>query len=268
MINVFVLVTCRNPALWDASTLVFKTLRVGFPTARICAIGNALSPEHGAVISQWADTDLKSQLAVSVERYNLFGYLRYSQITHHEWIDSLIKSQSEPFWIVDTDVVFLDNVEEFDAEFSGAPISGRAIPRFECPYIGMGTHSRPHTSLMRIDPLIVRSRVEEFQSRLTKTPFGSCDLPIGKLVAPDISFGPIKESFHDCCSKLARVTGFNAFGENLLDRYAHLNCGTYSDLVDPTGEFTKRNQQRMDGAPHLLRGLWREQEKWYQDRRW
>ena len=258
MINVFVLVTCRNPALWDASTLVFKTLRAGFPTAHIQVFDNGLSETQKGDLLKSMPKDMTGAF---------YNYIRPAT-THHQWIAGLIENENQPFWIVDTDVVFLDNVEELDAEFSGAPISGRAIPRFECPYIGMGTHSRPHTSLMRIDPLIVRSRVEEFKSRLTKTPFGSCDLPIGKLVAPDISFGPIKESFHDCCSKLARVTGFNAFDENLLDRYAHLNCGTYSDLVDPTGGFTKRNQQRMDGAPHLLRGLWREQEKWYQDRRW
>lgn len=264
MINVFVLVTCRNPALWDASTLVFKTLRVGFPTAKITVFENALSAIHLAKLQvemAGVMAEQMTDLRCSIKGWNVVT-------PHHEWIASLIESENEPFWIVDTDVVFLDNVEEFDAEFSGAPIAGRATPPFECPYIGMPTYPRPHTSLMRIDPSVVKSRAMLWSNGLTKTPFGSCETSIEKLVAPDIEMHSDGNYFHDCCSKLAMITGYHAFDEKLLDRYAHLNCGTYSDLVDPTGEFTKRNQQRMDGAPHLLRGLWREQEKWYQDRRW
>lgn len=252
--NVFVLATCRNPALIELSTLVFKTIRVGFPSAHITAhLNRPLNPMDGI----W-DSARDSQ----VHLVPLFGDVR----RHQDWIAYLINSQGEPFWIVDTDVIFFGNMERFEAAFH-FPIAGAKTPRFVCPYTGLRTHARPHTSVMWIDPVLIREQVRMLRESFVKTPFDHCGIDLKKLVHPDISFQENGQMLHDTMSKLASVVGFDTFTEETLDCYAHLNCGTYSDLVDPTGGFTSRNLH-LARNPDSARGLWREQANFRAGRSW
>ncbi len=45
MINVFILTYCRNTELFYGTELIFKTLRVGFPNAKVTVVDNASIPE-------------------------------------------------------------------------------------------------------------------------------------------------------------------------------------------------------------------------------
>src|SRR5262245_22524253 len=91
---VHILVTCYKPDLLPAATLVFKTLRVGFPEADVYvweSINNHSQRE-------------KTRAAVADTGAHWVGRGDYRN--HDDWIGTLISHYRNPFWICDTDIVF------------------------------------------------------------------------------------------------------------------------------------------------------------------
>lgn len=260
MSKVFIQATCRNQALWDATTLVFKTLRTGFPTADIHVAPNGMRLS-GSQIVELAD------LVFKIDGKQPLLYAQPNpQTTYQDWVCSLIEDENKPFWICDTDMIFYGNMERFEERFV-CPMAGRHTPQFRCPYTRLRTYQRLHTSLLWIDPAAVRDGAERLRESLVQTPFESYRVDLKTLVSPDVTFHHTERFFHDCCSKLCALVPNKGFTNEMLDTYTHLNCGTYSDLVDPSGGMTERNRRRM-ADPESARGLWREQEEWYAARRW
>src|SRR3954465_9852369 len=95
-----ILATCRNPDILRGTTLLFDTLRVGFPTAQVTVHSNAL-PEYARAVVQ----KLCAQ--------NDCALVESPPTIHHEWIEKLLAETAEPFIILDTDVCFWKNCEEW-----------------------------------------------------------------------------------------------------------------------------------------------------------
>jgi hypothetical protein len=93
--RVHILATCRNPELLPATLLVFKSIRVGFPTAEIHVVYNNLSLEHEGILNG-ENRNYHAETILPLT----------STIIHHEWITLLLEHETEPFFICDTDMVF------------------------------------------------------------------------------------------------------------------------------------------------------------------
>lgn len=260
--RVFILATVRKPELLAATTLVFETLRVGFPTAELhvhfnesqtCPFGGAFSAVNRAALSCGA---------APVSR----------RMNHHEWIESLIDLEDEPFWICDTDVIFFDKVEHWGPMFK-APLAGRYIPGFNCEFTKAWTMPRLHTSLMYIDPVKVRAEIEEYNATIPNTYF----TPRPNLIYPQfcpekipagMGLWKTENIFYDTCAMLSNAVFTQPFGEDQLDAFAHLNCGTIADIVGPhitDGKMIERHRQ-IFANPELARGQWQRDNEYYDSR--
>lgn len=245
--SVHILATCRNPELFDATTLVFKTIRVGFPSAKIFVHDNHLLDKHlQAIIKLCRSFDIQWEFRGGHER-----------IVHHEWIRRCIEQQEGPFFICDTDQVFHASMERF--EFEG-PLHGRLIPSFRCPFTRTIAHERLHTSLLYIDPQAIRDAEQKLTDRLNpRNPFGTgIDLisPLNYARDHDIYF-------HDTLSQAYHAIGGNSFSEEQLNSYDHLGCGTYLDLLEERIPGSRERQETYLKYPQTIRGLWKQQETYF-----
>lgn len=238
--NVHILLTIRKPELLEASTLVFKTLRVGFPTAKVVVWRNRcrdfVAQSDPAI--DWLDTDT----------------------IHHEWIEALVNQLSEPFWILDSDVHFWESVQDW--KFDG-PMAGRLIPQFFDEYANCIDQPRLHTALMWIDPEQIKRKTSQYRSQFPKDGFN----PGTNLFHP--TYLPIRKGknlFFDTMSLLYHAIGGQAFAPWQLDAFEHMNFGTISDMVLPRLKDGAELAKVRDGFladPAKYRGNWRRQEEWY-----
>ena len=126
---VHILATCRKPELAPMTRLVFDTLRVGFPTNPVTVHLN-----HGCE-SHCPD------ILADCERVN--ATIKRCEMIHHAWIEWLVASNSEPFYILDTDLIFYGNIEPW--QHSG-PLAGYLVPEWIDEYSGCVTRARLHPS--------------------------------------------------------------------------------------------------------------------------
>jgi len=243
---VHILVSCRNPELWRASTLVFDTIRTDFPSSRIFVDGNNLTDEQC-----W-------EVAAFCDKHNAV-FKNGDATIHHEWIRYLLNHEPELFVICDTDIVFHASVEQSFEWECPLPLFGRFIPKFLCPLSGAVTNERLHTSLMLIDPRKFNDLAERVRYELNpQHPFA----PPIDLVAPLHYALNTELYFHDTLSQAYHIIGGLRFGENLLDRYDHINAGTYLDILNEKIPGSRARQENYLKHPEQARGLWKEQEAW------
>lgn len=248
--KVFILATARKPELLPYATLVFNTIRVGFPSAHVVVRLNHPAPAEEKSLVSAAD-----QTGCDVE---LFPYQH-----HHEWIENLVRKTDEPFWICDTDVIFYDEVESFNAFL---PLAGYFMPEFADEFHRCTTRSRLHTSLMHINPQAVRARLaqwKEAHSRATR----HNGWP--NLFAPQFIPQDGKAVFYDTMGLLYHAIGGQVFGHEMKDKYFHFHFGTFSDEVLPflaDGAEMAEARAQILANPALGEGAWRRQERYVFDR--
>jgi hypothetical protein len=207
--DVHILVTCRNPELKAMSLLVFDTIRIGFPTARIHCYLN----------------DIKD--AEIIARCHVFSDdVTQVDMIHHKWIQMLLNSEIEPFVICDTDMVFYSKVEDW--KFDTA-LAGYRIPEFMDEFTNAITRSRLHTSLMFIDPVKFQQNIEAYEGAFPETPFNPMASYVDPLCLPLNGRG----YFHDTMSMAYHAFGGTEFTQKQKDCYMHMHFGTISDLVIP-----------------------------------
>lgn len=246
--NVFILATCRKPELWPMTELVFKTLRIGFPTAKVTVFDNNLSVEHRGLL----DTICKDVGA------GLRGTLSQPSI-HHTWIEELAKREKEPFYVLDTDVIFYESFERFTFETA---LAGCRIPEWKDEFTNAITRARLHTSLLYVNPQKVREAVAAYEKQFPETPFN----PLANLFYPVCLPFNQRGYFYDTCSLLYHAIGGASFTAEQLSAYFHFHFGTIPDVVLPhlpAGDSIQRRRSEVLANPELGRGLWREQMEYY-----
>jgi len=249
--QVHILATVRKPELLYAALLVFKTLRVGFPSAVVTVWGNHLRPEY--------DKEVRSEAARTGCLYQRLA----EYVPHDRWIETLVERNNTPFWICDTDIVFFSDVEVFNVKGN---FSGQLEPSFHEEWTKTLHISRLHTALMVFDPLKVRLAIRQWMCKVPPIWMCSADFPlIRQTFVPALDF----TVFYDSCAALYHAIGGTPFDDVILDRYEHLHCGTYSDLVEPhlsvkgMGDIHKAIYQQ----PALAKGIRAEQDKYYKLRK-
>jgi hypothetical protein len=251
---VHILATCRNPELIRATTLVFDSLRVGFPTAHISVqINGELNSQHIHQKSIW-DGKINSVKVIP-------------QTTHARWIRETLEKSESSFWLCDTDMVFWSSMEDFS--FDGHWLAGRYIPQFLDDFTKCITRPRLHTSLLYFDPVLIKAKLEEYQDQFPQTQFNPCM----DLIAPQ--YGTVRDKqgettnyFYDVVSGLYNAIGGTPFTEPQLNSYDHLNFGTFSDIVAPhyKGERWRETHFAIFENPELAKGIWQSQDEWYAKR--
>lgn len=246
--DVYILATCRRPELAPYTLLIFDSVRTGFPTAAIHVHFNRLDDELRKAIQGKADAG--------------FSYADVDYC-HSSWIERLIEEKSEPLFLLDTDLVFFRSFEGFS--FDGSWLAGWRIPEFQDEFVGALTRARLHTSLLYIDPVLVREKLKTYKAQFPATGFNPLAMPCAPLTVPHEGRGV----FYDCCSMLYHAIGGTNFTDEQKDAYFHFFFGTLPDLVLPrlsNGAEIGKARADILANPELGRGGWRFQEAYYANR--
>jgi hypothetical protein len=212
--NVHVLASVLSRDLIENTLLVFKTIRVGFPSADILVVGN--------------DLDTHSERQVEPAVRSVAGSFRNTAPTDHsQWIEALIRDEVSPFWICDTDMVFHRAVEDWFPRPAAAQLfAGRYEPEFFERWTQSQHVARLHPSLMWFNPRPLRAAIRAwpgkhpFFNSVEKTLIRWTFIPVaGKLC------------FYDTCAGLHHALGGELFTQAQNEAFTHRFCGTYSNLV-------------------------------------
>lgn len=242
--KVFIHPTCTTPDHLGKTLMVFKTLRVGFPTADIYVVDNASDPATVPAIEDAA-------AAVGANFYR-----RSERIEYGKFITEVIRTQTGAVAIVDTDVAFWASCEDID--MGGALFGGRYIPKIETP---AGVHvARIHPSLFLVPDA---QKLWEACRHVADTGFRG------------IEFKPFESCYYfdndgrtvlvDTCAAVSGALADRAyrFGPADLERYDHLFMGSIPEMVDlvPLPDDVRgviavgHSLER----PEDLKGIWRQQ---------
>lgn len=234
--SVHILAQNSNPALMRATTLVFDTIRVGFPDNEICVNWKGMRPAPEAVLDAVRSADVDH-------------FEHVAPITHAAWIGRLLGELAEPFFICDTDMVFW---KRFPDEFA-APLAGRYTPRFYDAYTKCITLPRLHTCLMYFDPLPLLEKVKAYRDKFPKAAY----VPQADLIAPGITpWLDGKSYFHDVACLLYHAVGGQVFHEAQNECFDHLQAGTISDEVGKAYPGLAEENAMLLEHPEMMRGLW------------
>lgn len=251
--TIHILATVRKPDLLPAALLVFKTLRTGFPSSPAIVWGNAL------------DSDAARALQAAAEGVGA-RFINLPATSHDAWIESLVGKLNEPFWICDTDVVFVQRMAEPAA---GTLFAGRYEPEFNEEFTETIHVARLHTAVMWIDPANLRCAIRTWQARIPEPWRSSAQFALVRQhFIPVLSetHGPL---FYDTMAGLWQAGMGEAFTEEQNAAFEHLHCSTYVDEVikgAPSLQDLQSVHKMIYANPQLARGLRLEQDLYYKSR--
>ena len=239
--SVHIPIYLESEAAKYGALLTLKTIRVGFPTKPISV------HIHSACVNR--DELLK---ICSSNGYHTPAFSGTN--------DSIIKwmvrdnAQTKGFAVIDSDVVFFENCEDFEPV---SLIAGEFIPEFVCPISKAVTFSRLHTAFFVVsDPVKLRREIE-----LSHRPLLPRFCPFDPF-SPVVTFQDHVPRFHDSCSVLYHAIGGERFGPDMLKRFEHLYGGSYIT----TGTHAEMIKNAYDN-PESARGFRKWMTKYFEDRK-
>ena len=217
-ITVLTLTYCRRADLFYGTSLLFKTLRIGFPTARVLVVENASLPTHRPEIQRLAgdcQCDFLQIDAPSIEHED-FLEIALSAVAASVRADG-------PLVFLDPDICFWETCEGF--QFDG-PLAGKFDRAYEVEGVKTLSMPRIHTSFMwipsarRLWDEIERCRTYHYDFY----PFASYSV---KIAGHWCRF--------DTAASLYAVLSdrVSFFGDAHLRCYDHLYCGCHIDWLEP-----------------------------------
>ena len=248
--TVYILTWCGFEDRLHGSTLIFKTIRHGFPTANIVVVDNASIDSARPNIRELC-------AGVGATFYQID-----ESIQHHAFIANVLAqhpASDGPAIICDPDICFWDSME--DQAFDGL-VAGRLLPQFFDPYSQCLTYQRLHSSFLWIqDAGALRVTISELSSFFEFDPFRPV---MAKFAGQWLRYDTCAALFHALPGRM------QPFTETEMDRYDHLFCGSHLHLVLPS--FTPEIRDLMVMADEVsksdhtkLRGIWRLQDKFFQE---
>ena len=243
---VHILATVRKPELLPAALFVFKTLRTGFPTAPVTVWGNAL----------------EGSARDAVERAAALAGATFRNIpatAHDRWIEILVETHHEPFWVCDTDIVFWQSVEGWPTP---EHFSGRLEPEFADLWMQTRHVARLHTALMQFNPSPLRSALRAWMCRIPQVWRRFAEFPFYRM-----TFVPVRGAdplCYDTGAGLWQAGLGTPFTEKQNAAYDHLHCATYVDAITTElGPKLRALHQQIYHKPELARGLRAGQDEFY-----
>lgn len=157
-LHVHILTYCKDRSLLYGTELIFRTLRSGFPTARITVTDNtSIPPVKDRVKSLAKENDC------------LFEEISGREIGHHDFIENTLRTYADDpllntsLVFLDTDICLWHNCEDFS--FDGL-IAGYLIGAFDDSVTRTLTMPRLHTSFLWIpDPAALQNEIRKMRAR-------------------------------------------------------------------------------------------------------
>lgn len=251
--KVFTLITIPNKECYENCTLFINSVRTAFPTADIVAYLNLDS------------LDYESVLLERCHKENIILVHCNEQNHHAKFIQERITNNDKVVIIIDPDTIFWKNCEDF--KFTSL-IAGRYVPPIWNEFSKCISHDRLHTSFLWFtDCAKLRNALREAYPQgyntLNRTnefapfnPFISC-----------VQFVNKTPLFWDTCSSLYNTLGGEAFKEEHLDCYDHLNSTSFGEVmykVMECGDDLKKFHEAVKKNPLLAKGMWKNDEAYYQ----
>ena len=232
--TVTILTFCNDIDALYGTLLVFKTLRVAFPTSRVVVFDNGSIDQARPEI----------ETAATAAQCEFRSMNRKPYWHHFEWL-LFDQDEFQSVVIVDPDCIFWKSVEDWS--FPGKVMAGRYIPNLA--HLGCRTLERLHPSLLFV-PSIEAIR----DVRRSNPGWG--------LIAPT-QVGPV---FADTFSILYGLTSQNChrFTSDQLESYDHLFFGSHLRMVKPSfvGDVVKHaHEKALRGDLHDIRGIYKEQDQ-------
>ena len=244
--TVVILTYCEHPALAYGALMVFKTLRVGFPTADVIVIDNGSHPDVVPLIKKAAiDVGCSFTAAPRQHFLSFYNWALFEQNS----TNSLV--------LLDPDIVFWESVEDW--KFNGL-MAGRLIP--DLYNYGITSLSRLHPSHLWIPDV---AKMREALGNMNANAFD----PLRQFSAPANG----KMYFWDTGAGLyqALADKCQPFSEKQLDCYDHLFYGSHLPVIQPAlndeGVTYTAHQAAARGDLLSLKGIWREQDKQFKSQR-
>lgn len=242
--KVVILSTARGPAYLYGSTMVAKTLRVGFPTATV----------------EWWDNASHHECVEPLKRcaYDVgASFFQLPQRTsHYAWIKSIFKrEQKGPLVFCDPDCVFFGNMEEMELQ---AHLTGRLCPAYYDEVTECNECERLHTCLLFVkDPKALRELLDA--------------VPSGELfpwdwVSPRKTARKGRIWFHDTMAMAYGAVGGKAITSEYLARFGHLVMGSWLSIGGPKMTEYKEMMALHRAATidqNVLRDCWAVHDKYY-----
>lgn len=244
--TVFILTYCEHPALAYGALMVFKTLRLGFPTAEVVVIDNGSHPDVLPLIEKEAFGAGCAFMPTS--RQHFLSFYRWALFE---------QTKTNSIVLLDPDVVFWNSVEDW--KFDGL-MAGRLIP--DLYNYGVISLSRLHPSHLWVP------NVEKLRKALGNTNANGFD-PLHQFSAPING----KMYFWDTGAGLyqALASQCESFSDAQLDCYDHLFYGSHFPVIQPTlnddGLTYTAHQAVARGDLASLKGIWREQDKHFKSQK-
>ena len=251
---VHILATVRKPELLKAALLVFRTLRVGFPTQPVFVWGNGLDADSAAVLAN-----------VAAGRGAQFRNIPAT--SHDAWIEKCVSALNEPFWILDTDVVFFAPMEICKL---GA-FAGRYEPAFNEEFTDTIHVARLHTAVMWIDPAGLRCEMRKWMAKIPAPWRDSAQFALLRQnFVPQATGGTLfYDTMAGCYQAFGEDHGWE-FQERDNEAFEHIHCATYADEVVKQAPSLKHLQlvhDRVYANPAEGRGLAKAQAEYYASRK-
>ena len=249
-----ILCTCRNIALIDATLLVFRTVRTGFPNALINVWGNGLE--------YFAESQVNAAAAAAECRYRRIPYR-----SHDAWIEQLLKEEQDPFWICDTDVVFFRKVEGWFDGLRMVEMAGRFEPEFDEEFTHSRHMARLHTALMYFNAPELRILIREWMARIPP-PWG-LTAQMNLVRQHFVPFRVGQVLFFDSTAGMYHAGLGIPFTPEQDAAFEHLHCGTYVDKIGkmPSLADLAKVHKMIYADPSKAAGLQKDQAHYYRRRR-
>lgn len=248
--HVYILTWCKRIELLYGTTLVFHTLRAGFPSAPLHVVDAAsLVSVQGDIRSQAESCGAQF---VQLDRRVELSF----------FIEQVLAQQSEGSAVfVDPDVCFWEPVEKW--EFSSLA-AGRFIPRHHCEFSGCVSEPRLHTSLFWI-PDVARLRTTIARIRESRRYFEPFRNMMLRMDHRWVYFDTGAGLYGACRDQM------DSFDTHHLNSYDHLFAGTYADsvlskLASEMGAVYRDIHLKAQRDYRLIKGCWRQQEGYFRNR--
>ena len=269
--TVCTLIHLNDPELCRVQTLILETIRTGFPTAKI-EVHQSFN-----VTGKLSITDQIDQVLPRCEDLKA-SYKQHTSVLHHaDWIHRMLKEHNteEPLVIVDPDVIFWDKFTPPDVEH-GHLIAGRLIPSHRSE---VGTEETPVIYNRRFDtsllwfynPSRLLTKLDCINPQPRNLNFTFSEYFPINFFRPVVVWDVGAAIFYDTCSNLYEaIDELACFQEPQLNQYDHVgHACSYKSVRDIV--FNKDDLDHVFYLakidPSKLKGLWREQQAYYERRR-
>jgi len=249
--RVNILVSVPDPKYFEACTLCFDTLRVGFPTADINVWINPFQCVK--------EIEAKARQVGCMVNY-------CDKVVHHAaWIAERLYNVTGPMVILDPDTYFLESCEgwKFDTQ-----LAGHYNPAMWNDFAQCRSVERLHTSFLWFsDPPELVRRINQVYPWCNRQNGDYC--PCDPFM-PAVRFVQGEPFFWDSCANLYNMVGGTAFGPEHFACYGHLNSSAFMDvMLERLGNprdaeiFKWLHDEGLHALPRYHKLLWETTNRYY-----